>query len=83
MPFVHVTWLPKTCRNAAVRKEVSAAIMNAMSNVKSADIDPKNLVVRFSEAVDGFPLPCGFSANPDLGVPQKEGAEAFLAGKEK
>ena len=40
MPFVHVTWLPKTCRNAAVRKEVSAAIMNAMANVKSADIDP-------------------------------------------
>ena len=26
----------------------------------------------------GFPLPKGFSENPELNAPQKEGAEAFL-----
>jgi len=50
----------------------------AMVSVKGADISPDNLVVRFSEAVDGFPLPTGHSANPELQAPQKPGAEAFL-----
>ena len=50
----------------------------AMVANKSADVAPENLVVRFSEAVDGFPLPKGHSANPDLQASQKEGAEAFL-----
>ena len=50
----------------------------AMVSVKSADISPDNLVVRFSEAVDGFPLPTGHSENPNLQAPQKDGAEAFL-----
>ena len=45
---------------------------------KNADIAPENLVVRFSEAVDGFPLPKGHSKNPALQSPQKEGAEAYL-----
>ena len=27
MPFVHITWLPKTCRNAAVRKQVADAVI--------------------------------------------------------
>jgi hypothetical protein len=27
MPFVHITWLPKTCRNAATRKEVADAVI--------------------------------------------------------
>jgi hypothetical protein len=27
MPFVHITWLPKTCRSAAVRKEVAEAVI--------------------------------------------------------
>jgi len=27
MPFVQITWLPKACRNAAVRKEVADAVM--------------------------------------------------------
>jgi hypothetical protein len=45
---------------------------------KNADISPDNLVVRFSESVDGFPLPKGHSHNPDLAAPQKEGAEAYL-----
>jgi hypothetical protein len=49
---------------------------------KSADIAPENLMVRFSEAVDGFPLPKGHSLNPDLQAPQKEGAEAFLKDRE-
>jgi phenylpyruvate tautomerase PptA (4-oxalocrotonate tautomerase family) len=81
MPFVQVTWLPKACRTAAVRKEVADAIMKAMVNVKGADISPDNLVVRFAEGVDGFPLPKGHSQNPELQAPQKPGAEAFLAEK--
>lgn len=52
MPFVHVTWIPKACRNQAVREEVAAAVRKAMVSVKSADISPDNLVVRFSESVD-------------------------------
>jgi hypothetical protein len=49
---------------------------------KTADIAPANLVVRFSEAVDGFPLPKGHSMNPDLQAPQKPEAEAFLKDRE-
>lgn len=52
-----------------------------MASVKSAEISPDNLVVRFGEAVDGFPLPKGHSANPDLQAPVKPDAEAFLAEK--
>jgi len=50
----------------------------AMTSHPTADISPENLVVRFSESVDGFPLPKGHSVNPELAAPQKEGAEAFL-----
>jgi len=53
-----------------------------MVSVEGADISPDNLVVRFSEAVDGFPLPSGHSQNPKLQAPQKEGAEAFLKDRE-
>lgn len=49
-----------------------------MVSVEEADISPQNLVVRFGEAVDGFPLPKGHSDNPDLKAEQKDGAEAFL-----
>lgn len=63
MPFVHVTWLPKAVRNnPAVRKEVATAILKALTApeiAKAADIPPQNIVVRFSEAVDGFKLPEG------------------------
>ena len=78
MPFVHITWLPKTCRTAATRKEIADAVLKAIINVKSADVSPQNLVVRFSEAVDGFPLPQGHSENPALQAPQKKEGEAFL-----
>tara|TARA_B100000513_G_scaffold101333_1_gene43373 strand:+ start:61 stop:291 length:231 start_codon:yes stop_codon:yes gene_type:complete len=71
MPFVQVTWLPKACRNGAVRKEVADAIIKAMVSVESAEISPSNLVVRFAESVDGFPLPKGHSENPELQAPQK------------
>ena len=27
MPFVQITWLPKACRTAAVRKEVAEAVI--------------------------------------------------------
>ena len=76
MPFVHVTWLPKASRNAAMRKEVAEAIMKAMLSVKGAEIPPQNLVVRFSEAVGGFPLPKGYSPNPDLQAEDKGGGQA-------
>jgi len=49
-----------------------------MVSVEEADISAQNLVVRFGESVDGFPLPKGHSENPDLQAEQKEGAEAFL-----
>lgn len=62
----------QTCRNAAVRKEVSDAIIKAMVGVKPAEISPQNLVVRFSESVDGFPLPKGYSENPELQAPSKD-----------
>ena len=81
MPFVQICWLPKACRTAAVRKEVAEAVIKAMTSVEGADISPDNLVVRFAESVDGFPLPKGHSANPELQAPPKPGAEAFLAEK--
>ena len=81
MPFVQVTWLPKTCRTPEVRAKVAAAIIKAMVGVEEADISPDNLVVRFAESVDGFPLPKGHSKNPELQASQKPGAEAFLAEK--
>ena len=78
MPFVHVAWLPKACRTPQVRKEVASAIINAVCGVSSAQITPDKVVVRFSEAVDGFPLPQGHSENPALMAPQKKEGEAFL-----
>eukprot|EP00565_Helicotheca_tamesis_P009649 CAMPEP_0185727766 /NCGR_PEP_ID=MMETSP1171-20130828/3368_1 /TAXON_ID=374046 /ORGANISM="Helicotheca tamensis, Strain CCMP826" /LENGTH=72 /DNA_ID=CAMNT_0028396395 /DNA_START=219 /DNA_END=437 /DNA_ORIENTATION=+ len=57
-----VTWLPKACRNAEVRKEVAAAIIKALTAkdiAAKAEISKENVVVRFSEALDGFPLPEG------------------------
>ena len=32
MPFVHITWLPKTCRTAAMRKEVADAVIKVRTN---------------------------------------------------
>eukprot|EP00567_Pseudictyota_dubia_P013425 CAMPEP_0197446766 /NCGR_PEP_ID=MMETSP1175-20131217/11632_1 /TAXON_ID=1003142 /ORGANISM="Triceratium dubium, Strain CCMP147" /LENGTH=77 /DNA_ID=CAMNT_0042977927 /DNA_START=123 /DNA_END=356 /DNA_ORIENTATION=- len=62
MPSIMVTWLPKACRNEKVRKEVAAAIVKAVTApdiAAKAEISKENVVVRFSEAVDGFPLPAG------------------------
>ena len=78
MPFVQITWLPKACRNAAVRQQVADAVIKAMVSVEGADISAENLVVRFAESVDGFPLPKGHSANPELQGEVKEDAEAYL-----
>ena len=55
MPFVQITWLPKACRTAQVRQEIAKAVMKVMVAHDKADIVPDNLVVRFSETVDGFP----------------------------
>jgi hypothetical protein len=35
MPFVHITWLPKTCRSAAVRKEVAEAVIKVRRGQQS------------------------------------------------
>mmetsp|Transcript_36516 Transcript_36516/g.40770 ORF Transcript_36516/g.40770 Transcript_36516/m.40770 type:complete len:83 (+) Transcript_36516:93-341(+) len=78
MPFVHIAWLPKTCRNAKVRKEIAEAVMKVMTSHPEADVSEANLVVRFSEAVDGFSLPKGHSKNPALNEQQKPDGEAFL-----
>ena len=51
--------LPKACRTPEARKEVARAVINALVSVKSADISADKVVVRFSEAVDGFALPPG------------------------
>eukprot|EP00566_Odontella_aurita_P035867 CAMPEP_0113591878 /NCGR_PEP_ID=MMETSP0015_2-20120614/37523_1 /TAXON_ID=2838 /ORGANISM="Odontella" /LENGTH=76 /DNA_ID=CAMNT_0000498327 /DNA_START=44 /DNA_END=274 /DNA_ORIENTATION=+ /assembly_acc=CAM_ASM_000160 len=62
MPSIMITWLPKACRNEKVRKEVAAAIVKAVTApdiAAKAEIPKENVVVRFSEAVDGFPLPSG------------------------
>ena len=63
MPSIMVTWLPKACRNAEVRKEVAAAIIKAVTSADiaaKAEIPRENVVVRFGEAVDGFKLPPGW-----------------------
>lgn len=52
----------QACRNEKVRKEVAAAIIKAVSTgdvAANAEISKENVVVRFGEAVDGFPLPKG------------------------
>ena len=59
MPFIHVAWLPKACRTPEIRKDVAAAIIKAVTAVQGAQITPDKVVVRFSEAVDGFALPPG------------------------
>jgi len=82
MPFVHITWLPKACRTAKVRKEIADAVMKAMTSHPEADVAEANLVVRFSEAVDGFSLPKGHSNNPALSEPQKLDGEAFLKDRD-
>ena len=64
----------QACRTAAARKEVAEAIIKAMTTgeaAKVADISPDNLVVRFSESIGGFPLPKGYSKNPELSAPDK------------
>jgi phenylpyruvate tautomerase PptA (4-oxalocrotonate tautomerase family) len=72
MPFVHIAWLPKACRTAEVRKEVASAVIKALTSVKSAQITPDKVVIRFSESVDGFKLPEGHThENVDLPVVKK------------
>eukprot|EP00961_Rhodomonas_salina_P140981 1897512-Rhodomonas_salina.8 len=41
-------------KNAAVRKEVAAAIIKAACSVKSAEITPDKVVVRFGEFAQRF-----------------------------
>jgi len=53
MPSIMITWLPKACRTAEVRKEVAGAIIKALTTTevaKKADITKDKLVIRFGEA---------------------------------
>ena len=55
--------MTQACRNDKVRKEVATAILKALTAADvaaQADIPPHNIVVRFSEGCDGFPLPKGY-----------------------
>ena len=80
-----ITWLPKACRNAAVRKQVAEAVIKAICGVTASETTPDKVVVRarrrrntpstrfnatthagFGESTDAFPLPKGYSLNPDL-----------------
>jgi hypothetical protein len=56
---------------AAVRKEVADAIIKAVVAVKSAEITADKVVVRFGEAVDGFPLPAGHT-HENVHLPPKD-----------
>ena len=71
MPFIHVAWLPKAWRTPEVRKEVASAIIKAVTAVQGAQITPDKVVVRFSEAVDGFALPPGHT-HENVGDPVKK-----------
>eukprot|EP00629_Pelagomonadales_sp_RCC1024_P007733 CAMPEP_0119266822 /NCGR_PEP_ID=MMETSP1329-20130426/5177_1 /TAXON_ID=114041 /ORGANISM="Genus nov. species nov., Strain RCC1024" /LENGTH=71 /DNA_ID=CAMNT_0007266721 /DNA_START=116 /DNA_END=327 /DNA_ORIENTATION=- len=66
MPFVQITWIPKACRNAAVRQQVADAVIKAIAGVTASESSTQNIVVRFGESTDGFPLPKGYSMNPEL-----------------
>jgi hypothetical protein len=40
MPFVHITWLPKACRTAVVRKEIADAVIKVRADrVPTAQIE--------------------------------------------
>mmetsp|Transcript_8684 Transcript_8684/g.23556 ORF Transcript_8684/g.23556 Transcript_8684/m.23556 type:complete len:90 (+) Transcript_8684:114-383(+) len=66
MPFIQITWLPKACRNAAVRQQVAEAVIKAICGVTASETTPDKVVVRFGESTDAFPLPKGYSLNPEL-----------------
>ena len=78
-----ITWLPKACRNAAVRQQVAEAVIKAICGVTASETTPDKVVVRarrrhnnaihrhpqhagFGESTDAFPLPKGYSLNPEL-----------------
>lgn len=54
-----------------MRKEVASAIIKAVVAVKGAEITPDKVVVRFGEAVDGWPLPEGHT-HKNVDEPPKE-----------
>ena len=62
-----ITWLPKACRNAAVRQQVAEAVIKAICgahHTPSTRFTTRN--AGFGESTDAFPLPKGYSLNPDL-----------------
>lgn len=91
--YIVSIWISWRCRNGMERYSIIIThlfiflllfkyciyIQALVTQVPEADISAQNLVVRFSESVDGFPLPVGYSRNPELNATPKPGAEAFLA----
>ncbi|EOD27797.1 hypothetical protein EMIHUDRAFT_204765 [Emiliania huxleyi CCMP1516] len=67
-------------RSTAVRKQVADAILKAMVSVKGAEIAPENLVVRFAEAVDGYPLPKGTPEASAFPIPAQHHTRNTVAG---
>ena len=41
-----ITWLPKACRNAAVRQQVAEAVIKAICGVTASETTPDKVVVR-------------------------------------
>ena len=45
-----ITWLPKACRNAAVRQQVAEAVIKAICGVTASETTPDKVVVRARSA---------------------------------
>ena len=45
-----ITWLPKACRNAAVRQQVAEAVIKAICGVTASETTPDKVVVRRAPA---------------------------------
>ena len=43
---LRITWLPKACRNAAVRQQVAEAVIKAICGVTASETTPDKVVVR-------------------------------------
>lgn len=54
MPFVQITWLPKACRTAAVRKEVAEAVIKVKET--TASYQPHRTSLTTITSLITFPL---------------------------
>ena len=81
-----ITWLPKACRNAAVRQQVAEAVIKAICGVTASETTPDKVVVRArrrtSHAIDAIHDAKRRLRREHGRVPAAEGllAESGLAG---